>query len=71
MVLARTLLARVLLSSAMVYLGVGFARVTLVMRKPNQVIGNLGIFRRQTRLVAIAAVADPEGHTRQLDADFS
>ncbi|MNY75195.1 hypothetical protein D3C86_2144120 [compost metagenome] len=36
--------------------------VTLVLRKPDQV-GDLGIFRGQPSLVAIASDADPEGQT--------
>src|SRR5690606_10446228 len=43
--------------------------VTLVVRKPDQVIGNLGIFRGQPSLVAIAGDADPEGQARLLDTD--
>jgi len=37
------------------------------MRELDQVIGDLSVFRRQARLIAIARDADPEGQARQLD----
>src|SRR5690606_3105162 len=43
--------------------------VALVVRKPDQVVGDLGILRGQPRLVAIAGNADLEGQTRLLDTD--
>jgi hypothetical protein len=43
--------------------------VALAVRKPNQVIDDLGIFRGQPWLVAMAGDADPEGQARLLDTD--
>lgn len=45
------------------------APVTLVVCKPDQVIGDFGVFRRQPRLVAIAGNADTEDLAGLFDAD--